>query len=120
MKIKEKSIIRLIVPIFMLFTIISITNNIKIAVISVSTISCTCIIIFNFINLYQILKKNSFNIKVFFVEINWKYYGISTFLTCIVYVFLLPNDMIIASSILILCVLVVLLIFDLIRTIFKL
>ena len=116
-KIGENNV-KTIIFALLLLVIIGIAYNFKVAIISVSTILGTAILISNFIDFYRTVKGHNFDIKSI-ISLNWKYYGTSTIIVGLVYIFLLPKKMVLVSGILILCVLGGLLILDLIRTIFK-
>jgi hypothetical protein len=96
-----------------------IEGNVKGAAISTLFFAVTLIVILNTKNIYLHLKMNRFNIKSITSLDNLKYYAISTIIIGLVYVFILPEFVIMMSFIFILCVLGGLLIFDLAKSIFK-
>ena len=96
-----------------------IEGNVKGAVISTLFFAVTLFVILNTKNIYLHLKINRFNVKSIIYLENLKYYVISTIIISLVYVFILPEFVIMMSGILILCVLGGLFIFDMVRSIFK-
>jgi len=115
----NKNYMQTIVSGLLLFVTIAIIHNFSIALIGTCTILGTAIIITNFVGLYNFLKENLFNIKSIIYLENWRYYVVTTILVGLAYIFILPQKMIIVSGILISGMLVILFIYDVLRSIFK-
>lgn len=115
---KSEIRIKIILSALLLLVITGIAYNFRVALIGVSTILGTTIMITNCVDLYLFLKENHFNVKSI-TTINWKYFSVSTIIIGLIYIFLLPKKMIMVSGIIILCILGVLFVFDMVKSIFK-
>jgi len=111
-----KTIIWYVVLFFILWLL---KGDVKSAAIFSLFLAATIIFIYNVIAIYLYLKENRFNLKSFIYIKNWRYYVISTVIIGLIYLFLLPEILIIVGGIIILCMLGGLFIFDLIRRIIK-